>query len=320
MDVHDRAMSDDAAVAFRTSTRPVSIRRTHAASVVFIAAVGVCGLLEAGVRGHSLRDVLRRAGEYVIGYGGSLETVIADEEYTQQLVTPADGGVLRERVLRSEIAFVRLAGSQEWQAFRNVINVDGAPVAGAEGRLERVFRSAPQSIVGQARLIAQESARYNLGPLHRNFNAPTMPLQFLHPSHQERFRFDKRREETVSAERVWVLRFRERPRGTLIRNMNGRDVPVEGLLWVVPEDGRVLRASFFATNFLPSDAGTARSRADLEVTWRPDQKLGLWVPAEMRERYTGPWVEDASPCDVTGLAVYSNYRRFDVDARIIDRK
>jgi hypothetical protein len=245
--------------------------------------------------------------------------VIADEHYTQQLVARDSGIVLRTRVLRAEIAFVHLAGSQEWQAFRNVVEVDGEAVAGAGGRLERVFRGAPRSILGQARAIATDSARYNLGPLRRDFNAPTMPLQFLHPSHQDRFRFDKRGEEQMGGERAWVVRFRERPRGTLIRTPEGASVPVEGLAWLIPEDGRVVRLSFFAKDFLPSSGGRSDSRADVNVDWRDDRKLGLWVPSEMRERYAGPWSEAGQPFDITGRAVYSNYRRFDVDVRLIDR-
>jgi hypothetical protein len=291
----------------------------RAVAALLLVTAGLCVAL-AGAERTSLGDVLRQAGQYVVAYGDSLTSVIADEEYTQQLVAHAGGAVLRSRVLRAELAFVRLAGSEEWQAFRNVVEIDGQPVAGAEGQLERVFRGAPQSILGQARLIAQESARYNLGPLHRDFNAPTMPLQFLHPSHQERFRFDKQREEAAGAERVWVVRFRERRRGTLIRSPEGKDVPVEGSLWIVPDDGRVIRASFFARDFLPSVPGPKTSRADLEVTWQPNHKLGLWVPADMHERYAGPWAEDSTTYDITGRAIYSNYRRFDVSVRIIDRR
>jgi hypothetical protein len=290
-----------------------------ALTVTAAVAVLQCVAATAPRAPASLRDVLDRAGQYVVAYGESLATVIAEELYTQQLVARTNGAVLHDRSLRSELAFVSLAGSREWQAFRNVLSIDGRPIAGAEGRLERVFRAAPPSILGQARLIAAESARHNLGPLQRNFNAPTTPLQFLHPSHQDRFRFDKQADEQLGPERVWVVRFRERARGTLIRTPEGKDVPVEGRFWIVPEDGRVMKATFSARDFLPADPGPKTSRADIDVTWRHDRKLGLWVPAEMRERYSGPWREDSIPYDIVGHATYSNYRRFDVDVRIIGR-
>lgn len=285
------------------------------------AAVAALSVL-AGIStaAQSIGDVMRRASEYVVDYGNLLATVIADEQYTQQLVASKGGVELGRRVLRAELAFVHLAQSNEWQAFRNVVSVDGEAVAGAAGRLERVFRSAPESIIAQARAIAEESARYNLGPLHRNFNAPTMPLQFLHPSRRDSMHFDKRGEETIGVERVWIVRFREDRHGTLIRSTDGRVIPVEGLLWIAPGDGRVIRISFFARDFLPANPGPKTSRADLDVTWRPEEKLGVWVPAEMRERYSGPWTEGSTPYDITGTAVYSNYRRFDVDVRLIDRR
>jgi hypothetical protein len=268
---------------------------------------------------QSIDDVMRHARDYVVAYGDSLATVIADEEYTQELVAAKGATTLRRRVLRSEIAFVHLAGSDEWQAFRSVVSVDGDAVEGAAGRLERIFRSAPRSIPAQARTLAEESARYNLGPLHRNFNAPTMPLQFVHSSRRDSVRFDKRGEETVGDERTWVVRFREDRHGTLIRTTDGRAVPVEGLLWIVPGDGRVIRASFFAKDFLPGP-GPRTSRADLDVTWRREEKLRLWVPAMMSERYSGPWTEGSTRYDIAGAAIYSNYRRFDVDVRLIDRR
>jgi len=274
-------------------------------------------LVEATAPRQSLRDVLRRAGEYVVDYGHSLESVVADEHYTQRFDARGDGRLLRSRIIKAEIAFVRLAESREWQAFRNAIEVDGKTLPGTQGRLDRLFRSAPRSIIGQARAIAEESARYNIGPLRRDFNAPTMPLQFLHPSHQDRFRFEKVREEVTGADRLWVLRFRERSRATLIRSPEGRDVPVEGLFWIAPEAGRVLRASFSASNFLPDDSGPSQSRANLDVIWKHDPKLDLWVPVEMHELYSGPWTEEGTPFDISGTAVYSNYRRFDVNVRII---
>jgi len=279
-----------------------------------------CLLAGGSLAAQSLDDVMGRARDYVVEYGDSLASVVADEEYIQQLVAAKTGVELRRRVLRSEIAFVHLAASDQWQAFRSVVSVDGEPVAGAQGRLERVFAGAPRSVLAQARSLAEEGARYNLGPLHRNFNAPTMPLQFLHRSRRDTVRFDRRGEEMAAGERAWVVRFREDRHATMIRSTDGRAVPVEGRFWIVPEDGRIVRATFVARDFLPADPGPKTSRAELDVTWRRETRLGLLVPGEMRERYAGPWTEGSTPYDITGAAVYSNYRRFDVDVRMIDRR
>lgn len=288
-------------------------------SVLFLALLATAGpLAGAAAQGRSsLQDVLARAGAYVVEYGEALATIVADEEYVQELVA-ADGRVLERRVLDAEIVFVRLADSREWQAFRNVLRVDGEDIAGAARRLERLFSAAPSSVVDQARRMATEGARYNLGPLLRTFNAPTMPLQFLHPSHQDRFRFTREGEETMEGEDVWVVRFRDRGGATLIRDTAGRAVPVDGRFRIAPGDGRVVGASFVATGFLPDERGGRRSRAELDVRWHADERLALWVPAEMHERYAGPWDDGGVPYDIVGRARYANYRRFEVDARILD--
>jgi hypothetical protein len=281
--------------------------RSPVVKVIACAALAAAVLVEprAAPSAPSLRDVLKRAGAYVVRYGESLATVVADEDYTQRVVSDSsEPGA--ERVLHSEIAFVKLADSTEWQGFRDVLTVDGNPVPGAGGRLERVLRDAPAAVLPQVRRLAAESARYNLGSLVRDFNVPTTVLQFVHPEHQDRFRFSRKREEIAGSpegldRNVWLVEFRERERGTMIRDLDGRDVPVNGQLWIAPADGRIVRSMFRADAF----------KAEIAVTWGHDTHLDLWVPTEMRERY-----EDRSGATIIGNARYSNYRRFDVTVRI----
>jgi len=294
--------------------RPIARLRTSAflslAAVVTCAAAGSAALEP---RAPSLRQVLARAADYSVAYGSALASVVADETFVQELVLPGDGYVVRQRRLESEIAFVKLAQTTEWLAFRGVLRVDGTPAAHTAGQLERIFRYAPQSALAQARAITAGSARYNLGPVERNFNVPTTVLQFLLPQHQNRFRFRKVGEERAGDEPVWVVEFRERGRSTFIRTPEGRDAPAEGRLWIVPADGRVIRSR------LVVEAGV---RAEIEAAWQYDDRLQLWVPEEMREHYRGPWktTGDLGPIgeryDVRGVARYSNYRRFEVEYRI----
>jgi hypothetical protein len=266
----------------------------------------------------SLDDVLVRAGEYAIEYGQALTSVLADEDYTQRLVWRRGGDLLQDRRLRSEIAFIRLTDSTEWLTFRNVLAVDGAPVAQSAGRLERLFRASTRSLPEQARLIAGESARYNLGPFTREINVPTTALHFVHPAHRANCRFDKEREEIVAGEPTWVVSFKERDRGSLVRRGDGRNLPAEGRLWIVPSNGRILRSELVVKDFV---SGRGGSRVEIHVTWRRDETLDLLVPGEMRERYEGPWTATRAPkqrerYDIDGVASYTNYRRFTVDVRI----
>lgn len=265
---------------------------------------------------YTLDDVLARAGQYTVDYGEALQSVLAEERYAQRLIWRGDHGVKQERRLRSEIAFVRLVNSTEWLTFRNVLAVDDAAIPDADGRLERLLRGSPPSLLVQARLIAGESARFNIGPITRDINVPTTALHFLHPKHRPHCRFNKEREEVLGGERVWVIRFKERERGSLIRGTDGQNLPALGRLWIVPVDGRVVKSELVIEDFVRG----GDSKAEIGVRWQRDASLDLWVPAEMRERYEGPWYERLDlrleHYDIDGVATYSNYRRFTVDVRI----
>ena len=120
---------------------------------------------------------------------------------------------------------------------------------------------------------------------------------------------------------MWAVRFKERDRGGLISRGDGRNLPAEGRLWIVPSDGRVVRSELVVKDFV---RGRGDSKAVIEVQWRRDAALDLWVPTEMRERYTGPWTAVSAPrrterYDIDGVATYSDYRRFSVDFRITPR-
>jgi hypothetical protein len=275
-------------------------------------------LAAQAVRTPSLEDVVTRAGQYAVDYGRALTSVLAEETYTQRLVWRRGKGALQERRLRSEIAFVRLIESTEWLAFRNVLTVDDVAIPYSDGRLERLFQDSHRSLLAQARLIAGESARHNIGPITREINVPTMALHFVHPAHRSNCRFEKEGEEYLDGERVWIVRFKERDRGGLISRADGRNLPGEGRLWIAPADGRVVRSELVVKDFV---RGGGDSKVAIHVTWRRDVPLDLWVPVEMREHYEGPWFAMSSPrqrerYDIEGVATYSHYRRFTVDVRI----
>lgn len=268
---------------------------------------------------NALSDVLARAGRYVAAYGASLSTVLAEEQYTQRLVWRGTDQAFQERQLRSELAFITLVDESEWLAFRNVMSVDGKAVRESEGRLERLFRDFPPSFMAQVRLIARESARYNLGPITREINVPTTALYFLESTHQRRCRFEKVGEELIGSELTWKIRYQERDgSGAYITRSDGSSVRAGGHVWIVPADGRVVRTELTVRDFVRGSRG---SLATITVTWRQDRTLDLWVPSELRERYQGGWPPQATESgsrryDIDGVALYSNYRRFTVDVKI----
>ena len=107
----------------------------------------------------------------------SVREVGRSPRYRQLWRTP--GSELVERVLRSEFVLVGTTDRAEWVGFRDVFVVDGRRVHDRQDRLRQLFLQRNPRVLERARVIADESARYNLGEIHRNFNVPTAALFFL---------------------------------------------------------------------------------------------------------------------------------------------
>ena len=82
--------------------------------------------------------------------------------------------------------------------------------------------------------------------------------------------------------------------------------------WIEPDTGRLLRAQVKTRDarigVLPFDQLIA-------VEFRPDEKLGMLVPYEMKEEFFAGRFREG-----TGTARYSNYRRFRTAVRIVPPK
>jgi hypothetical protein len=259
----------------------------------------------------ALDQALARAAQYVLDFGREMSSVVAEEVYTQEVrgsvpaTTTLTGTALdagrapQSRRLVSDYLLVKVAGLQGWLPFRDVFEVDGKPVRDRQDRLVKLFLEAPPgTVMENARTIWKESARYNIGNLERDLNVPTLPLWFLEPQNLDRFRFAKSGEETRGGTRVWVIDYAEVATPTFIKTPGGADVPAVGRLWIEPVSGRILRTTIKA------------SVATITVTYAPREETpGLWPPATMEERYAiGPKI-------ITGVATYSNFRRFQVTTK-----
>jgi hypothetical protein len=244
--------------------------------------------------------VIARAAAYVDGYQRDFAMVVSEERYQQEARYPSPAGsrgadLIERTVLRSDFLLVRddVAG---WVPFRDVFERDGVTVRDREERLSRLFLDDSASAVEQARRIADESARYNVGNLNRNINLPTLALLFLTAAHRPRFRFtDDGRD---GAERI--VQFVEIGRPTYVATTNGRDLPVSGRFWIDDASGRVERTELSAVDKVL----TAR----ITVTYRRDDTVGLWVPQRMEELYKQ--MSDRS--EIRGTATYSRFRRFQI--------
>ena len=77
----------------------------------------------------------------------------------------------------------------------------------------------------------------------------------------------------------------------------------------IDESGRLLRAQVKTRD---PRIGVLQFDNSVIVEFKPDEKLGILVPAEMREEFFVSRFGEG-----TGTAKYSNYRRFSTAARVV---
>jgi hypothetical protein len=264
-------------------------------------------------------EVLRSVGDYVGQYGGQASLLVAVEHYSQTVTRLQNIAETRgrssmsvisrmpagKRRLVSEFALMpNASASGGWLGYRDVMEVDGKPVADRGGRLQALFRSGTPDLQA-ARRIADEGARYNIGSVSRNFNVPTTVLFFFHAGNLSRFTFRRSGRERIDGVDTLVIDFREERTPTLIMNSSGKDVPASGTLWVNPVDGVVVRSRLELREF-----DSAGSRATVDVVYRKDPAVGMWVPSRMTERYT------AGTETTTTVATYTDFKRFQTSVKI----
>lgn len=257
--------------------------------------------------------VLQRLGRYVSEYGQQASLIVGIEHYTQHYEN-APVGQPSDRQSTAEYALVKTARAAEWAGFRDVIELNGKPVPDRRDRLRQVFGAGTPD-VSEARHIADESARFNIGPTRRNFNEPISALFFMLPARQPRFAFTRKGGAKLGGIDAWQIDFEEKSRPTIIRTSEGRDAPSRGTLWIVAADGTVVRTKLLLSGF----AGV-ESRCSIDVAYRRDPRLGLWLPERMSEQYAAK-VQDnplggrtATTAIVTATATYSNFKRFETGA------
>ena len=195
---------------------------------------------------RELDDVVQKMSAYVASYGAEASVIVGVEKYTQRVTV--EERPVRPRMLVSEFAIVKAAGRVGWSGFRDVVEVDGKPVSDRRDRLISLL-TGPAGGEAELRRIADESARYNVGPVIRNFNVPTTALFFFHPELVGRFAFRRTGSKKIDGVETLALEFREARRPTLVMKPDGSDVPCEGTVWVNPADGTIVRTRLRLRNF-----------------------------------------------------------------------
>ena len=272
----------------------MSRRRTvRALPLLLIAAMPGAG---APAAAQSAPDAIASVRAFAQQYQREAPSLVAFEEYVQDATDRR--GIAEHQVTTAELVMVRLQGAASWVTFRDVLTVNKRPVRDREERLLRLLQSPEPNALTQARKIAQESARFNLGRITRTMNVPDMALEYLQPGHGARIRFETLRNETIEGRPVVVLRFSELAGPSIVRNMAGADLLARGRVWAEPDSGAIVR-----TELLVEDRV---SKGTCTVEFRIDPRLGIRVPIKMTERYgmTGETID--------AVARYSDFRRFSV--------
>lgn len=255
---------------------------------------------------------MRRVAAYVDGYGERAAIVVGTERYTQKTSGNTDAPHL-ERHLVAEFALVKVDVASGWLGFRDVLEVDGRKLPDHQDRLVTSLFSGGG--YAEAQRLSDESARYNIGTIERNFNVPTTTLFYFRSNLQARFKFAAR---TVEQDGSWRIAFKETSRPTLIRTPDNESVPSEGDIWVNPEDGTVLRTILRTELKNLRHARMQRGEGQVQVTYRYVALIGMWLPAQMSEEFesTGNAGRTSAWERVVGTAEYSNYRQFTTSGRI----
>lgn len=264
-------------------------------------------LLAPPARGQApaaLGEVLEKFRAYLAAYSEQYSATVSTERYRQTSGSTGNPSGYREAFLESSFGLIRLREAGQWQGFRDVLRVDGKTVQDRQDRLAKLFADPSGVSLAQAIAVAEEGARFNIGPVHRTINNPALVLEMVAPSHHSRLYFSKGGDDTLDGVRVWVINFSEQPGPTLVRSSRGDYQPADGRIWVDPLSGRLHRAE--VTIRIPNGG----FRESLSVTFREDPKLPFWVPGKMIERYDGPGIDG-----VGGEATYSDYRLFSVNTQ-----
>jgi VWFA-related protein len=261
------------------------------------------GAAESREREAELQLALARLLDYIAGYERQYSGLVAEETYLQSTRT-------QNVRLRSDFLLVRLEDAGGWVSFRDVFEVDGHRVRDREDRLKRLFLDPTPEAVARLKAVKEESARYNIGPVVRNINVPLYPLVFLVPENRPGFEFKLSGRRESAGLSVWRIDYKERGRPTVIRGYEGVDVPASGWFLIDQLTGAIVESGLALSE--------RRFTVEIVVSYRRDEALGLWVPAEMREKYklatmTSGGVGDLWASSSTeGRATYSNFRRFQV--------
>jgi hypothetical protein len=289
----------------------------HRAGLLLIGAVLLNPPL---VRGQgtppTLDAILAAGGTYTSEFTRTFSAVVSEETYTQRLIgaiAPRGG---ERRVLKSDLLLMQIRDAG-WVTFRDVFEVDGRGVRDRSDRLVSLILKPPADAGEQVRLIAEDGARFNLGPISRTINTPLIGLMFLHPEAQPRSRFRLARMTRVDGQPAAEVEFTEQATPRMIATLD--NAAAKGKLLLDPATGRVLRTEL--------NLASVGNIVKVVVTYKAQERVAVLVPATMEEQYELGGVSEidstryvTTGSRIEGFAAYTNFRMFTVDTSTIIKK
>jgi hypothetical protein len=152
------------------------------------------------------------------------------------------------RHLRSDFLTIR-DDVEGWIGFRDVYEVDGRPVRDRTDRLTKLFLAPHPDSQSQARRIAEESARFNLGgQVSRTINTPLLALQFIRAENQNRSRFNEAGRKISHGSAIRTVDFQEWATPRIIQTRDS--AAARGRLWIDAGSGRITETELFVNTSL----------------------------------------------------------------------
>ena len=260
--------------------------------IVVMLGVAVLAPTPAVSQDNKTEELMAKSAAYVAQFVDQFSNVVAEETLVQETTVPR-----RKRTMRSDFLLVRYPGDTQWQAFRDVAEVDGKPVRDKEERLTKLFLEPPANAFRRARELQEAGARYNLLDIG-SLNNPLMVVAFLQNSYRERFRFNLAGLDKKLGPTVRQVQFQEFKVPSLIKGNGNSDIMSRGLAWIEEDTGRVVKTEL--------RIGGRASPISIITEYKLDEDLGINVPITMRD-----WYPDGSG-EIRGVATYGRFRRFQV--------
>ena len=260
--------------------------------VVAALAAGVLTPAVSRSQDNKTEGLMAKTAAYVAQFVDQFSNVVAEETLVQETTIPR-----RKRTIRSDFLLVRYPGDTQWQAFRDVAEVDGKAVRDKEDRLTKLFLEPAASAVRRARELQEAGARYNLLDIG-SLNNPLTVVAFLQDGYRERFRFNLAGLDKKLGPTVRQVQFQEFKVPSLIKGNGNQDILSRGLAWIEEDTGRVVKTEL--------RVGSRSAPISIITEYKFDDELGINVPVAMRD-----WYPDGTG-EIRGVATYGRFRRFQV--------